>query len=107
MKDLPIHLALLLAIGVAIAGTSALYSEPDDRKALRSVPRRLATFLLGITWLPAILLLIFQIAFSGSFSFVKANASLIASVTLYCLLMVIVIALTVVQFRFVERQVQY
>ena len=36
----------------------------------------LATFLLGITWLPAILLLIFQIAFSGSFSFLKANASL-------------------------------
>ena len=51
----------------------------------------LATFLLGITWLPAILLLIFQIAFSGSFSFLKANASLIASVTLYCLLTVIVI----------------
>ena len=51
----------------------------------------LASFLLGITWLPAILLLIFQIAFSGSFSFLKANATLIASVTLYCLLMVIVI----------------
>jgi ABC-2 type transport system permease protein len=51
----------------------------------------LATFLLAITWLPAILLLIFQIAFSGSFTFVKTNASLIASVTLYCLLMVIVI----------------
>ena len=51
----------------------------------------LATFLLGITWLPAILLLILQIAFSGSFTFLKANTSLIASVTLYCLLMVIVI----------------
>ena len=51
----------------------------------------LATFLLAITWLPAILLLIFQIAFSGSFTFVRTNASLIASVTLYCLLMVIVI----------------
>jgi ABC-2 type transport system permease protein len=51
----------------------------------------LATFLLGITWLPAILLLIFQIAFSGNFSFLEANASLIASITLYCVLMVIVI----------------
>lgn len=51
----------------------------------------LATFLLGITWLPAILLLVLQIAFSGSFTFLKANTSLIASVTLYCLLMVIVI----------------
>jgi ABC-2 type transport system permease protein len=51
----------------------------------------LATFLLGITWLPAILLLVLQIAFSGSFTFLKANTSLIASVTLYCLLMVIVL----------------
>ena len=51
----------------------------------------LATFLLGITWLPAILLLLLQIAFSGSFTFIKANSSLIASVTLYCVLMVLVI----------------
>ncbi len=51
----------------------------------------LATFLLAITWLPAMLLLTLQIAFSGSFSFLRANTSLIASVTLYCLLVVIVI----------------
>lgn len=51
----------------------------------------LAVFLLAITWLPAILLLILQIAFSGSFTFLRDNASLIASVTLYCLLTVIVI----------------
>lgn len=51
----------------------------------------LATFLLGVTWLPAILLLMLQIAFSGNFSFLKANSSIVASVTLYCLLVVIVI----------------
>lgn len=51
----------------------------------------LATFLLGITWLPAILLLVLQIAFSGSFTFLRTNSSLIASVTLYCLLVVLVI----------------
>lgn len=51
----------------------------------------LATFLLAITWLPAMLLLTLQIAFSGSFTFLRANTSLIASVTLYCLLVVIVI----------------
>ncbi|MGV3517383.1 ABC transporter permease [Luteitalea sp.] len=51
----------------------------------------LAVFLLAITWLPAILLLILQIAFSGSFTFLRDNTSLIASVTLYCLLTVIVI----------------
>ncbi len=51
----------------------------------------LALFLLAVTWLPAVLLLILQIAFSGSFTFLAANSSLIASVTLYCLLTVIVI----------------
>jgi len=51
----------------------------------------LATFLLAITWLPAMLLLTLQIAFSGSLTFLRANTSLIASVTLYCLLVVIVI----------------
>lgn len=51
----------------------------------------LALFLLAVTWLPAVLLLVLQIAFSGSFTFLKANSSLIASITLYCLLTVIVI----------------
>lgn len=51
----------------------------------------LALFLLAVTWLPAVLLLLLQIAFSGDFAFIRANSSLIASVTLYCLLTVIVI----------------
>ncbi len=51
----------------------------------------LAAFLLAITWLPAMLLLVMQIAFSGSFTFLVANSSLVASITLYCLLEVIVI----------------
>jgi ABC-2 type transport system permease protein len=51
----------------------------------------LAAFLLAITWLPAMLLLVLQIAFSGSFTFLRANSSLVASITLYCLLMTLVI----------------
>lgn len=51
----------------------------------------LATFLLAVTWLPALLLLVLQVAFSGSFSFMKANSSLLASVTLYAFIQVIVI----------------
>ena len=51
----------------------------------------LATFLVAVTWLPAVLLLLLQIAFSGSFSFIRANSSLIASVTLYCTITIIVI----------------
>ena len=51
----------------------------------------LATLLLAVTWLPAVLLLVLQIAFSGSFTFLKANSSLVASITLYCLMTTIVI----------------
>ena len=51
----------------------------------------LAVLLLAVTWLPGILLLLLQIAFSGSFTFIKSNSSLIASVTLYCALTVLVI----------------
>lgn len=51
----------------------------------------LATFLLAVTWVPAMLLLMLQIAFSGSFAFLAAHSWLIASVTLYCLLHVIVV----------------
>jgi len=51
----------------------------------------LATFLLAVTWLPALLLLALQVAFSGSFTFMTANSSLLASVTLYAFAQVIVI----------------
>jgi ABC-2 type transport system permease protein len=50
----------------------------------------LALFLLAVTWLPSILLLILQIAFSGNFTFVKANSTLVASITLYSLMLVLV-----------------
>lgn len=52
----------------------------------------LATFLLAVTWLPAVLLLVLQVAFSGSLSFVAANSGLLASITVYCLVQTLVIA---------------
>lgn len=67
----------------------------------------LATFLLGVTWLPAILLLTLQIAFSGNFSFLKANSSLIASVTLYCLLVVIVITFSMTALSSLSRSSRF
>jgi hypothetical protein len=45
-------------IGLAIAGIGAIYSVPDDRRALRSVPRRLAVFLLGCGLVAGVLLLV-------------------------------------------------
>jgi ABC-type transport system involved in multi-copper enzyme maturation permease subunit len=43
----------------------------------------LASFLLFITWVPAILLLGVQVVFAGNFEFLKANAYLFPAITLY------------------------
>lgn len=56
MNDLGVHIALFLAISVAIVTLGSFYSEPDDAKALRGLPRRLLTFVIGCAILAAIVL---------------------------------------------------
>jgi len=56
VNDLLIHLALFLAISIAIVTLGAFYSEPDDARALRSLPRRLATFVIGCVVLAVVML---------------------------------------------------
>jgi ABC-2 type transport system permease protein len=51
-------------------------------------------FLVGVTWLPAILLLLVQILFAGSFAFVRDNVYLLPAITLYALLQVLVSTMT-------------
>ena len=51
-------------------------------------------FLVSVTWLPAILLLIVQIMFAGSFAFVRDNIFLLPAITLFALLQVLVAAMT-------------
>jgi ABC-2 type transport system permease protein len=43
----------------------------------------LMTFLLMITWLPAIVLLLVQVSFSGSFDFLRANLHLFPAITVF------------------------
>src|SRR5207248_3333182 len=43
----------------------------------------LMTFVLMITWLPAVLLLVVQVAFSGSFTFLRNNVFLFPAITLF------------------------
>jgi ABC-2 type transport system permease protein len=54
----------------------------------------LAFFLLGVTLVPALLLILLQILFSGSFSFIGEHADLIPSVMLATILRVIVASFT-------------
>ncbi|MGE3841209.1 MAG: hypothetical protein AB7I50_06450 [Vicinamibacterales bacterium] len=48
----------------------------------------LALFLLLVTWLPAMLLLLLQIAFAGTLAFVRDNAFLLPAITVFSALIV-------------------
>jgi ABC-2 type transport system permease protein len=50
-------------------------------------------FLVGVTWVPAILLLLVQIMFAGSLTFIRDNIFLLPAITLFSLLQVIVPAM--------------
>lgn len=58
MSDLAVHIALFLAISLAIVLCGVFYSEADDRKALAMVPRRFLWFIAGCAILVGIVLLI-------------------------------------------------
>jgi ABC-2 type transport system permease protein len=52
----------------------------------------LATFLLFVTWLPAVLLLVIQIMFSGSFKFFVDNLFLFPAITIFSFIQVMAVA---------------
>ena len=47
MKDIGFHLLLFLAAGTVIVVIGSLFSESDDKAALRVLPKRLLRFFLG------------------------------------------------------------
>ena len=58
MKDLPTHLVLFAIVGLAIIACSLVFSEPDDRKALKHLPKRFFWFFVGCAILAAVLLFV-------------------------------------------------
>jgi ABC-2 type transport system permease protein len=51
-------------------------------------------FLTAVTWLPAMLLLLVQIMFAGSFTFVRQNLFLIPAITVFSMLQVLLASMT-------------
>jgi ABC-2 type transport system permease protein len=51
-------------------------------------------FLVAVTWVPAVLLLIVQIIFAGSFAFLQNNLFVVPAITLFSLLQVLVASMT-------------
>ena len=67
----------------------------------------LITFLLLITWVPSLLLLLLQIIFSGSFTFIRENIFLIPAVTLASLAIVLVASFTMLALSSLSKSSRY
>jgi ABC-2 type transport system permease protein len=67
----------------------------------------LATFLLFVTFVPAMVLLIGQILLSGSFAFASANLTLFPSITLFAFLEVLVVSCAVLALSSLTTSTRY
>ena len=67
----------------------------------------LTTWLLAVTWVPAIVLLIVQIAFAGNFDFFTANIYLFPAITVFAFLQTITIATVMLALSSLSKSPRY
>ena len=67
----------------------------------------LMTFLLLVTWVPAIVLLIVQIAFAGNFTFLRNNFYLFPAITLFSFIMVTMVAASMLALSSLSNSSRY
>jgi len=67
----------------------------------------LAAFLLLVTWVPGILLLVLQVVFAGSFTFLRANLYLFPALTLAALIQVILSSFTMLALSSLSNSSRY
>jgi ABC-2 type transport system permease protein len=67
----------------------------------------LMTFLALVTWLPAIVLLIVQIAFAGNFTFFKNNVFLFPAITLFAFIEVVLASTTMLALSSLSKSSRY
>jgi len=67
----------------------------------------LFVFLTLVTWVPAILLLLLQVLFAGSFAFLKANLFLFPAITVGALLQVLVATFTMLALSSLSKSSRY
>jgi ABC-2 type transport system permease protein len=67
----------------------------------------LMTFLLLVTWIPAIVLLIVQIAFAGNFTFFQKNVFLFPAITLFAFVQVSMVAVTMLALSSLSNSSRY
>jgi len=67
----------------------------------------LMTFLLLVTWVPAVLLLVVQIMFSGSFKFFLDNLFLLPAITVFSFVQVIAVAMAMLALSSLSKSSRY
>ena len=67
----------------------------------------LITFLLLITWVPAIMLLIVQILFVGNFTFVRSHVYLVPAITLFSFIEVVMVSTTMLALSSLSNSSRY
>jgi ABC-2 type transport system permease protein len=67
----------------------------------------LFTFLMAVTFLPAILLLLIQVLFAGSFAFLRANLFLFPAITVASLLQVVLATFTMLALSSLSKSARY
>jgi ABC-2 type transport system permease protein len=67
----------------------------------------LMTFLVVVTWLPAIVLLIVQVAFAGNFTFLTKNLYLFPAITVFSFLEVTMVATTMLALSSLSNSSRY
>jgi ABC-2 type transport system permease protein len=67
----------------------------------------LAAFLLLVTWVPAVVLLVVQVMFTGSFEFVAANPQLLPAITLFAVVQVAAVAFAMLALSSLSTSARY
>jgi ABC-2 type transport system permease protein len=67
----------------------------------------LITFLLLVTWVPAMLLLLLQMLFNGSFAFIQDNLVLLPAITVFSLLQVLLWSFTILALSSLSNSSRY
>ena len=67
----------------------------------------LATFLLLVTWLPAIVLVIVQMVFAGNFTFLRNNLFLFPAITVFSFLEVVLVSTTMLALSSLSKSSRY
>ena len=67
----------------------------------------LITFLLAVTWAPAMVLLLIQIAFAGNFTFLQNNLFLFPAITVFAAVEVVTVAATMLALSSLSKSARY